>query len=230
MPTGRHLSSQNKALAIVVALIVIGVGLMFMFGDFAQKSEPALTGENTGEVPAPGTPFLEPAPTDTVVTGAIDAVGTGQGQDELILVQKKGEVVTNTKLILDDHSYCNMGTGGLPCMAMSVTYSTAFGGKRALVDGNKEGDSIRVRRLRVEDGDAMPRVTAAGSVYIPWVRMHDMILNCEAQSLMQTHEGLVTMKTKTDKTYVAVEPVIDEVFKTANEAGAACGSIGLGTE
>jgi hypothetical protein len=168
MEPNRHLSLGQRT-ALVAGLIIVVLGILVTNGTFTPTSEPAIT-ENEG-VPAPGTALIEPAPTDTVLTGAIDAVGTGDGQDELWLVQKNGEIVTNTKLILDEQSYCNMGSGGLPCMAMSSTFSQAFGGKRALVDGNKQGDSLVVRRLRVYEGDAMPNAAEPGSVYIPWAHV-----------------------------------------------------------
>lgn len=219
----------SQWLVVAAGVLIVVVGIFIANGAFSPKSEPAVTGNET-VVPAPGTAFLEPAPTDIVQTGAIDAVNSGQGQDELSLVQKKGEDVTYTKLIIDDHSYCNMGRGGLPCMAMSVTYAQMFGGKRALVDGNKEGDSIRVRRLRVYDGDDMPRATDPGSVYIPWARVSDMIAGCEVRSLLQTHEGLVRLITKTDTAYTAVEPVIDEVMRAAAAAEPSCGNIHVAAE
>ncbi len=233
MPTGRHLPRGLKILMVIMALSVILLGVLISQGFLESKSEPAVTGGET--VPTdrpdiPNVPFVAPAPTDTVVTGAIDAVGSGQGQDELYLVQKKGEKVTNTKLVIDEHSYCNMGSGGLPCIAMSITYSMAFGGKRALVDGNTEGDSIRVRRLRILDESETARVMPAGIVYIPWMQARTMILNCETNGLMQSHEGLVFITDKNGKKMTAVEPVIDEVFKVTQEASATCPDIKIGTE
>lgn len=229
MPTGKHLSRGPKTAVISAALFLVVIGILFANGTFAPKSEPVVSGEPGSSVPAPGTPFLEPEPTTHVEIGAIDAVGKGQGQDELWLVQKRGENVTYTKLVIDDHSYCNVGSGGSPCMAMSATYSSAFGGQRVMIDGNKEGDTMIVRRLRVLEEGETPR-TSPGSVYIPWVRARDMILSCEAKSLLQTHEGMVQIVTKEGRALVALEPVIDEVFKVANEAAEACGPIGLGTE
>lgn len=228
MPTGRHLSKRGKAFASVAALLAIIVGVCVALGAFeAPKSEPAVTGTESTSTIAETVPFVAPPPTDIVKVAALDAIGAGRGQDELFL-RERGEILT--KLVLDEHSYCNMGSGGLPCMAMSSTYSMAFGGKRAMVDGNKVGDTIVVRRLRILDDNETPRTPEPGTVYIPWMQARILILGCETKSMIQTHEGLVFMTTKDSKRYTAVEPVIDEVFKVANEAGTKCGNIQLGTE
>ncbi len=224
MPSGRHLSRGTKVLIVIAALSAILLGTLISQGFFEATSEPAVTGTEQVGVPAPGTAFLEPQPTDTVKTGLVATEATG-AQDRMYLTVDGVRV----PLELDEHSYCNIGSGGLPCMAMSSLYSTTFGGKRVTVDGNMRGDTLLARRLRVLDTNETPRATP-GSVYIPWQRVHDMIVTCDTASLLQTHEGLVHVTTKDGKKYVAVEPVIDEVFKVANEATAACGNIQLGTE
>jgi hypothetical protein len=226
MPTGKHLTRGAKLGLTAGALVAIIIGVLISQGTFAQKKEPAASGNET-VVPAPGTALLEPEPTDIVEAGAIDAHGTGQGQDEMFLRQR-GEILT--KLIIDEHSYCNMGSGGLPCMAMSSTYSQAFGGRAAVVEGSKEGDAIRVRMLRIHDNEVRPILPPTGRVFIPWMRARDMILGCEVQSLMQTHAGTVDVTTKDGKKYVSLQPVMDEVFTVAHESTAQCGNVQLGTE
>ncbi len=221
MPTGKHLSRGPKIAVAAGALIAIIFGVLISQGAF-KENEPVAS--DTSGVPAPGTALLEPEPTDTIKTGIIGTEPTG-AQDRMYLTVDGSRI----PLALDEHSYCNAGSGGLPCMAMSSTYAQAYGGKRAMIDGTMQGDTLLARRLRVLEENETPRGTP-GSVYIPWMRVHDMILACEAKSLLQTHEGLVNVTTKDGKKYVAVEPVIDDVFTVAHEATAACGPIGLGTE
>lgn len=229
MPTDINRSKKLKTVVSFGGVVAVILIAMAALGMFEKKSEPAVSTTEPGAitesaVPAPGTALLEPEPTDTVISGVIATESTG-AQDTMFLTVDGVRI----PLALDEHSYCNSGSGGLPCMAMSSLFSQSFGGKRVMIDGTMQGDTLLARRLRVLDANETPRGTP-GSVYIPWVRVHDMILACEVKSLLQTHEGLVYTTLKNGKKYVAVEPVIDEVFTVAHEATTACGDIGLGTE
>ncbi len=230
--TIEHIPSGVKKGITVAALLAIAIGVFFAIGMFDPKEismmEPA---DTTGAVPvaAPvdSVPFVPLPPTDVVQVGALDFYKDGQGQDEMFLVQK-GEV--RTRLLMDEQSFCNTGSGGVECMAMSSMYSTAFSGRRALIDGNKQGDAILIRKIRILDEGETPRVMPAGTVYIPWMQARNMILGCEVKSMMQSHTGEVYMTLKNGKQVVAIQHVIDDVFKVANESTAKCGDVGIGTE
>lgn len=231
MPTGKHLSREQKLVFAIAPAVAIIIGVVISLGWFGESSEPIVGANEPTYTDTPSEPFVAPLPTDTVRVGTVTFDTPGLKQDTLYLVyEEPGKPAVTKQLIIDEHSYCNIGSGGLPCMMMSVQYSMAFGGKRALIDGNAAGEAIVVRRIRVLDENETPRVMPAGTVYVPWAQARAMILGCEIQELMQSHEGLVFMTAKDGKKMTAVEPVIDEVFTVANDATAVCGNIRLGTE
>jgi len=63
-----------------------------------------------------------------------------------------------------------------------------------------------------------------------WQRIIDAINKCEAVSAAQAHSLSVSVKLKSGEEIEAVEPVIDDIFRVADEARSRCGEIIMATE
>ncbi len=63
-----------------------------------------------------------------------------------------------------------------------------------------------------------------------WNVVLTAINNCEAESVFQTHDKLVTLKLKNGDKVTAYEPRIDDVMKTVESLNGKCGDIELATE
>lgn len=181
---------------------------------------------------APPIPEFSEQPTDIVKIGNLVFDNPGLRQDTPYLVyEEPGKPALTAELVMDAESVCSAGTGSAPCMAMSVQWSVAFKGKRAIVEGFKDGDDkIIVRKLRVlEEGQpALPY--DPGHVFIPWPKAVSLIENCSVDMVTQTHSLDIYLSLKNGKEVVTVEPTIDEVFKVVTEAQKTCGSYPVATE
>ena len=209
---------SNKALVGLIVLIGLVGGVMV----WGQNNPPAP--EENIEITA--------EPTNFEKSGVITVNNPGQAQGVMSLVyEEPGKPALTKELKLDEVSICAASTGAIACMAMSVTFDAAFHGKHAVVEGIEQEDgSILLRKIRLfEEGQAyLP--TSRGRTYIPWINARELILSCNVEMAMQAHDLNVYLTLKDGKKVVAVEPVIDEVFKVVNEAPARCGNIGLATE
>jgi hypothetical protein len=212
---------MNKAYIGALAGIFIAVlaSVLFIFGVFETAEAPVVS-------------MSEQAPTDFVRVGYLSFDAPGNKQDTPYLVyEEPGAPALTRELVFDAHSYCVTGSGGLPCVAMSVQYSVAFGGTRALIDGNLQEDGrVLVRKLYAPEDGAPLLAYDPGRVYISWVVARRLIEECAVDMLVQTHALDVHLTLKDGSQVVAVEPVIDEVFRIYSASSEACGQIPVATE
>lgn len=182
---------------------------------------------------APETPQVEAtAPTDTVKAGYLTFDTPGLQQDTPYLVyEEPGKPALTARLIMDAMSSCSAGQGATPCIAMSVQWSTVFGGKRAIVEGNAAEDgSILVRKLRIIAEGEPVLLNEPGRSFMSWPHAVSLIESCSVAMVMQTHALDVQLTLKDGRELVAVEPVIDEVFQVVQRSTPACGQIPVATE
>lgn len=155
-----------------------------------------------------------------------------QGQDTpyLSYVSSTGAPTTTIELPISEKTVCATRTGALPCMAMSVQYSVAFGGKRAVVEGIEKEARLDVRVIRVIDEEAPVLVPGPGVTYIPWAQAVALIESCEPTMIVQAHNLNVNLTLPDERVVTAIEPVIDEVFRVVDRTRDVCGTIPLATE
>lgn len=171
------------------------------------------------------------APTDVVKVGYLTFDTPGLAQDTMYLVyEEPGKPALTAELVMDEMSVCGSQSGATPCMAMSITFSTAFAGKRALVEGNMQGDAILVRKLFIVEGGMEPLVYEPGRRYISWPHAVRLIEECRVEMIMQTHALDVGLTLEDGIVLYAIEPTIDEVFRVHQGTGSRCGQIPVATE
>lgn len=135
------------------------------------------------------------------------------------------------KLSFDALSFCATATGSAPCMALSVTYDMAFGGKHVMIEGEDTANSVLVRKLTViEEGKEFLALSTFGNQFISWPKAQNYIKDCDVSMVMQSHSLNVDITLENGTRYRTVEPVIDEVFKLVETASKTCGNIGIATE
>lgn len=170
-------------------------------------------------------------PTTISRTGVFAMNNPGMTPNVPFLVyEEPGRPALSAQIYLDEFSVCATPTGALPCMAMSVTYDAAFGGKRVHVEGNEKDSGILARKLTVLETDEIPRTPAVGSVFISWTDARKLIENCEARGLMQTHALDVYIELPGGESVRAVEPTIDEMFRVWEGVQNKCPQIPIATE
>ena len=171
-------------------------------------------------------------PTNFVQIGTVIFPKKNNGQDVPYLSYRSSPAAPETvvELTLDGESVCATPSGSLPCMAMSVQYRLPFEGKRATVEAIEREARITVRKLRILAPEDEGRVPAAGLIYVPWMQAVQLMENCEPTLIVQTHDSNVSLTLKNGSTVVAVEPVIDEVFKVVQRISAVCGNLPIATE
>lgn len=170
-------------------------------------------------------------PTDFSRSGTIVVDTSGPGQATMKLVyEEPGKPALTANLELDGLSVCATSSGALPCMAMSVTFDVPFHGKRAIVQGIRNDGAVLVRKLqRLEEGQT-GLVPAPGAIFIPWVQAVQLFERCQVKAAIQAHSLDIFLTLKDDRSVVAIEPTIDEVFSITDRTRSVCGDISLGTE
>lgn len=220
---------MTKPLAILLVLVAI-VALVGAY--VALNPEPKCGPEST---PCEGSTLptdLNAVPTNFAKVGNLTFNNPGQAQDVPVLVyEAPGAPALSATLIFDELSACAAAGGSAPCMAMSVQFSTVWTGKRAAVEGNLQEDGkVLVRKLLIAEEGVEPLVSEPGRVFITWPQAVQLVSGCHASALMQTHALDVALELEDGRRFVAVEPVIDEVFRVYGDAAARCGSIPIATE
>lgn len=208
-----------KKWAPVPVIAIVLIGIFYWFSDTldTEKQDPAAI---------PGIS----EPTDWIRAGTITVNTPGQVQGVMYLVyEEPGAPALTKQLVLDEYSICATETGALPCMAMSVTFDVAFGGKRASVEGIEEDEAVRVRKLQILREGEEARLGAPGSAFIPWVQAVNLLKTCSVEQVMQSHALDVYLTLQGGERVRAVEPVIDEVFRVLNEE-VSCPPISVATE
>ena len=212
----KHLLS----VAILVAAVLVAA---VAWGSFLRKDHAP-----TGAVSA----GLNAQPTDFVQVGTlmVDSPAAQQGTIQFAYGEP-GAPTTTKRLVLDELSVCATATGALPCVAMSVTFDAPFDGRRAIVEGIEQPDgAVLARKLRrLEEGESgLP--PAPGSVFISWPQAVSLIEGCAVEMAVQAHSLSVSLALKDGRRFVAVEPIIDEVFQVTQRAQPSCGDIVIATE
>ena len=97
--------------------------------------------------------------------GVITAGNPGLPQGELILVyERPGAPALHKLLTFDANSLCGTGEAVIACMAMSVSFDTAFVGKRVSVSGFDRGADIVVRRFEILTAAAPQKAAVSAQV------------------------------------------------------------------
>jgi hypothetical protein len=174
--------------------------------------------------------IIQGIPTDVVRVGTLRFTVPGNSQDIPFLEYEENGATSTIPLIIDELSVCSVSSGATPCMAMSVQWSMPFGDKRAVIEGNQQDGRIVVRKMRVlQEGE--PALTYdPGHIYIPWPQAVSLIQECRVTSLMQSHALGVYLQLSDGREVVAIEPIIDEVFRIQRNSQSRCGPIPLATE
>jgi hypothetical protein len=206
-----------RSVAIGFVLLVLAAGAWFYFEM-----------QDSGG-PMPNIQVSEPTNFNEV--GTITVNNPGQAQGEMYLVyEKPGAPALTKRLVLDELSVCAAPNGAVPCMAMSVTFDAAFGGKRALVEGSEAGETVLVRKLRVGMEGEELRSFDPGNVFISWPHAIELFKACQVAMATQTHSLDVYLDLKDGRKVRAVEPMIDEMFTIINQTQSACGAFPVATE
>jgi heat shock protein HslJ len=145
---------------------------------------------------------LSGEPTNFVQEGVLVFPEPSQGQGAPYLSYKSSPSAptTTVKLTLDEQSICGGNNGSLPCMAMSIQFSTAFGGKRAIVEGVEREARITVRRLRILD-DGEVGLTAGQTVNVT-----GKVLKIDLVPMTYDGPALITLKSQSGTTFTIAVP------------------------
>ncbi|MBP9732678.1 MAG: hypothetical protein KBD29_04455 [Candidatus Magasanikbacteria bacterium] len=165
-------------------------------------------------------------PTDFVEIGTLKFPPVDSGQSTGTFVYEENGVTVTSSLILDEWSICQ----SILCMAMSVTFDMPFNNKRALVEGNKDADGIRVKKIRVLEAGEMERAHESGDRFIAWIQAIRLFESCDVRMATQTHALDVYLHLSDGQEVRAVEPGIDEMFVVINRTRETCGTFPVATE
>jgi len=133
-------------------------------------------------------------------------------------------------LYIDELSICSSATGAIPCVAMSISFDVAFGGKKAVVEGIQREDGILLRKLYILSENETAGLPELGSIFISWPQAVSLIEGCSVEMIMQTHTLDVYLTLENDVKVRTIQPVIDEVFGIYNGSISKCGNIPVATE
>jgi hypothetical protein len=215
----KHLDPSVRFALLALAAVLLLLGVSLLFGKEYRPHEPA-----------PEAPEVSYEATNFVKVGTLvfpNAQPTGQ--DTIYFsYPNPGGPTTTLELTLDEQSICASPSGALPCIAMSVQYHMVFANKRASVEAIEKEARVVVRKLTVLGKEGPDVVPGPGIVYIPWMQAVRMIEACEPTMVLQTHSRNVHLTLKDGRELVAVEPVIDELFKVTQRAG--CADLPIATE
>lgn len=210
-------------------LLLAGVGVivaawLYTYAMGLERVEPSVDASKiTSEI-------TYSAPTDFVEIGTLTFNTPGQEEDvPYLMYEEPGLPARSMKLVFDPLSACMVEWSAAPCVAMSVTLDVPFNGKRAVVEGILDQDTVLVRKLQILREGAPETLWRPGSIFISWPDAVRLIEACQPEALMQSHR-LDVYLTLDDKEVRAVEPVIDEVFRIVERTEDTCGSIPLATE
>jgi len=107
-------------------------------------------------------------------------------------------------------------------------------GLRFLI-GGEEPVACTMDAKECPDGSYVGRV-APNCEFAPcpgeaeWLAIKQAIVNCEVESVWQTHDRRVGAKLKNGEEFAAVEPGLDDIIDLAIAAEPECGKILMGTE
>lgn len=212
------MSTNARLIAVIAVLVVIAAGVTYV----RDRYFPSPWGPKVVESD------IRSEPTDFSEIGTLRFDDTaGPGQFTPTFEYDDGR----KPLVFDALSFCALGQGSVPCMAMSVTLDIPMKDKQALVEGNELSDgTILVRKLRIADEGAPLLAIDTGHRFISWQHAETLIRTCKVEMVMQTHALDIHLTLKNGERLRSVEPTIDEVFRVTQEASQSCGSIGVATE
>jgi hypothetical protein len=172
-------------------------------------------------------------PTDFAAVGTItmNAPGQTRGVPYFIYDIDTGTGKTGSvEIEFDTLSFCGTNTGMTPCVAMSATVDAAFAGKRIVLDGEKTGTMVLVRKLQaIPEGQPLV-APAKGRTYISWPQARALIDACRVSFAAQSHALDVELRLANNQTLYTVEPNIDNLFSVLERVRDKCGNIPVATE
>lgn len=201
------------ALAI---LVIAGIGTWIYASTIGPSSQPGMVRATE--------------PTNFAQIGTLHFPKPGDGQTTGTFTYTASGVIITKTLAMDAWSICASGDGALPCMAMSVTFDVPFDGRTALVEGNLNGDTLLVRKLRAARASEPLLPMDPGSSFISWTDAVNLLKNCRVTEAMQTHALDVYLTLKDGRRVRAVEPSSDELFTVIEGSTAQCGTFPVATE
>ena len=83
--------------------------------------------------------------------------------------------------------------------------------------------------VRASDSE-LPTVPPDVPIMLPWTEVEELILNGDAQRVVQTHARVVTLYLVDGRVVQTVEPEIDDVFKVIERCGGPCSEVERITE
>lgn len=146
------------------------------------------------------------------------------------IYEEPGKPALSVTLAFDTLSVCAAPGGAIPCVAMSAPFEMSYGGKTALVEGTRAGDTVLVRKVRAANEGEELRAFEPGNVFISWYHATELLKNCQVKGVMQTHALDVYLDLKDGRRVRAVEPQIDDIFHIIDQTRGACGSFPVATE
>lgn len=147
-----------------------------------------------------------------------------------LIYEEAGAPALRKELVFDAQSSCMTSSGGIPCMAMSITLDVLFGGKFALIEGIEKKDQVIVRLIRHLESVENVSIPLSGSLVVTWPTVLRLMESCLVREVFQSHALDVTVLLKDGRLLRTVEPIIDEIFKVEERTRALCGSIIIATE
>lgn len=205
-----------KIIVVLVGISIVGA-LVFLYRD-------SITGSSRSPI------AVTSVSTNFVEAGILHFPRPESGQAKGTFEFSENGATTTLDLEMDEMSVCATPTGAVPCMAMSVTFDVPFNNRRAMVEGERKGNTILIRKVRVlqEGESAMPH--EPGKPFISWMEARRLIEECKVQMLTQTHALDIYLELKDGTEVRAVEPMIDEVFTVVAQTQAKCGTFPVATE
>ncbi len=218
--------SQNKILIIVLVLI-LGVGGILLVREPKESVKDLVVTNPEMEPPTQGK--LNGNPTTFAQAGTISFKENDpdvHGTPFFTFTNNVGST-TMTKLVFDPMSFCVTNNGGIPCIAMSVTYDIPFNNKNAIVEGisSTQENEVLVRKLYILQAGEEPRVPTVGQTFITWPQAESIIRSCGVKLVMQTHAHDVYLTIKDDTILRTVPPVMDDIFRIMREVEPTCGNV-----
>lgn len=128
---------------------------------------------------------------------------------------------TSIPVKFDQGTICVIDNWGLPCAAMSMTHDVAFGGKRATVEGVRDGDYIRMQKLHVYGPDEPITPPLPGMVYVNWSDMEAALKSCRRVKAVfdNTPERMVRITFwDSPETWEAWQPLRGSLMTVLDEA------------
>lgn len=213
-------SLRLKIIPFVIVVLLLGVGIGLM-----NRGE-TLNGEKEGSESE--IVFSEPTNFSKIGTIVFNNPGLKPNTPYLVY-EEPGSPALSALLLFDPISVCSFENGATPCIAMSVTLDLPLGGKRTVVEGTKNENTVLVRKIQVLNNEDY-RATTPGDVFISWPQAISLIERCKVKAVFQNHSLDIYLTLEDDRRVRSVESKLDEVFRVMEKTPEKCGNIPVATE